>query len=323
MTTTLLSRAQGCLLGQLCGDALGSLVEFQSPKQIQRRYPKGVKDLEDGGTWDTLAGQPTDDSELALALARSLAAEQTYDLASVRKAYRSWLASGPFDCGMATRRGIAGDPDPNTQANGALMRISPLGIFGANHEISVVEDWARLDASMTHPHRVCGDCNALFAGLLSVVVKNGGSPSEAYEQLLVNADRLGVCPDVKRTVDASAKSPPADYLSKQGWVLVAFGNAIYQLLHASSAEEAIVDTVIRGGDTDTNAAICGALVGAVYGLESLPERWVKTVLSCRPAVDNAKAMRPRPERYWAVDALPLAANLSSATGNHRSWHPKD
>ena len=106
MTTTVLSRAQGCLLGQLCGDALGSLVEFQSPQQIRRRYPKGVRELEDGGTWDTLAGQPTDDSELALALARSLAAELTYDLSSARDAYSEWLASGPFDCGMATRRGI-------------------------------------------------------------------------------------------------------------------------------------------------------------------------------------------------------------------------
>ena len=117
---------------------------------------------------------------------------------------------------------------------------------------------------------VCGDCNALFAGLLSVVVKNGASPSEAYEHLLTNADRLAVCPDVKQTVDSSAKTPPADYLSKQGWVLVAFGNAIYQLLHAPSPEEAIVDTVMRGGDTDTNAAICGALVGAVYGLSVCP-----------------------------------------------------
>jgi ADP-ribosyl-[dinitrogen reductase] hydrolase len=313
MTTTVLSRAQGCLLGQLCGDALGSLVEFQTPAQIRKRYPKGVRDLEDGGTWNTLAGQPTDDSELALALARSLAAERTYNLSSVRKAYQNWLASGPFDCGMATRRGIGGNPDPNTQANGALMRISPLGIFGAYHEILAVEEWARLDASITHPHRVCGDCNALFAGSLAVIVKSGASPSAAYDRLLTNADRLDVCAEVRRTAISSAKTPPADYVTKQGWVLVAFGNAIYQLLHAASAEEAIVDTIMRGGDTDTNAAICGALVGAVHGIECLPDRWVKTVLSCRPAFDNARARQPRPEAYWPADALSLAPRLMSQT----------
>jgi ADP-ribosylglycohydrolase len=189
------------------------------------------------------------------------------------------------------------------------MRISPLGIFGANQEIFAVEEWARVDASITHPHEVCGDCNALFAGLLSFVVKNGASSSEAYERLLTNADRLTVCPEVKQTLANSAKMPPSDYLSKQGWVLVAFGNAIYQLLHAPSPEEAIVDTVMRGGDTDTNAAICGALVGAVHGIERLPERWVKTALSCRPAFDNARARQPRPEAYWPVDALSLATRL--------------
>jgi ADP-ribosylglycohydrolase len=68
----ILGRAQGCLLGQLAGDSLGSLVEFQSPDEIRRRYPNGVRELADGGTWGTIAGQPTDDSEMALSLARTL-----------------------------------------------------------------------------------------------------------------------------------------------------------------------------------------------------------------------------------------------------------
>ncbi len=64
-----LKRAQGCFLGQLAGDALGSLVEFQTPEQIIADYPNGVRLMADGGTFDTLAGQPTDDSEMALLLA--------------------------------------------------------------------------------------------------------------------------------------------------------------------------------------------------------------------------------------------------------------
>ena len=53
------NRAQGCLLGQLAGDSLGSLVEFEDASTIQRLYPNGVRELADGGVWDTLAGQPT------------------------------------------------------------------------------------------------------------------------------------------------------------------------------------------------------------------------------------------------------------------------
>ena len=311
MTTTLLSRAQGCLLGQLCGDALGSLVEFQTPQHILKKYPNEVRDLADGGTWDTLAGQPTDDSELALALARTLTAERAYNVSSVRRAYEAWLASGPFDCGIATRRGIRGDPDPSTQANGALMRISPLGIFGANYESSAVEEWARLDAAITHPHRVCGDCNALFVGAIAFAIKSGASAAETYAQIVCHADQIGVNGELRNSIDRSAETAPADYVTKQGWVLIAFGNALYQLLHARSVEEAIVDTVMRGGDTDTNAAICGALLGAVYGIESLPERWVKTVLNCRPDRGNARVRQPRPRDYWPIDAIRLASSLTS------------
>jgi ethanolamine transporter EutH len=53
-----INRAQGCWLGQLTGDALGSLVEFQSPVETRRLYPEGVRYLADGGTWGTIAGQP-------------------------------------------------------------------------------------------------------------------------------------------------------------------------------------------------------------------------------------------------------------------------
>ena len=66
-------------------------------------------------------------------------------------------------------------------------------------------------------------------------------------------------------VVTSASAPPAEYFRQKGWVLIAFHNALWQLLHAANLEEAVVDTVMRGGDTDTNAAICGALLGAVHG----------------------------------------------------------
>jgi len=78
--SAVISRAQGCLLGQLAGDALGSLVEFEPPEVILLRYPQGVRELADGGTFDTIAGQPTDDSEMALLLARMLVRFDCYDV---------------------------------------------------------------------------------------------------------------------------------------------------------------------------------------------------------------------------------------------------
>lgn len=75
----MLVRGQGCILGQVAEDSLGSLVEFRSQEEIRREYPKGVRELADGGTWNTIAGQPTDDSEMALSPARMLADQGRYN----------------------------------------------------------------------------------------------------------------------------------------------------------------------------------------------------------------------------------------------------
>jgi len=83
-----LSRAQGRLLGQLSGGALGRLVEFRAPGDIRRLlYTSSVRELAGGGAWNTIAGQPADDSETTLSLARILADQGRYDPEEAGKAY--------------------------------------------------------------------------------------------------------------------------------------------------------------------------------------------------------------------------------------------
>jgi len=97
-------------------------------------------------------------------------------------------------------------------------------------------------------------------------------------------------------------------MTHQGWVLIALQSAFHQLFSASSVEEALVATVGAGGDTDTNAAIAGALLGAAQGREAFPSRWILPLLACRPLA-VAGAQRPRPIAYWPDDALDLAEAL--------------
>ncbi len=94
------------------------MVEFQFPDEIRRRYPKGVRELADGGTWNTIAGQPTDDSEMALLLARMLIERGTYDANAEFDAYKFWLDSDPFDCGGTVYAGLRLNPILSSQANG-------------------------------------------------------------------------------------------------------------------------------------------------------------------------------------------------------------
>ena len=109
-------------------------------------------------------------------------------------------------------------------------------------------------------------------------------------------------------VDAGSK-PPGNYSKQMGWVLIALQNAFWQLLHAESLEQGIVSTVMSGGDTDTNAAIAGALLGAVYGRNGIPLQWLDRILSCRPISGVAGVRHPRPEAFWPVDALWIAERL--------------
>ncbi len=304
-----LSRAEGCLLGQLTGDSLGSLVEFQSPAEIRRRYPDGVRKLADGGTWNTIAGQPTDDSEMALLLARMLAKFRRYDANEARKAYTFWLDSRPFDCGNTVRAGLQGAPNRDSQANGALMRISPLGIFCWNIDPKSTSKFAQQDAALTHPHPVCMQANALFTMAIADAVSSLTSPERVYEDMKHRAAEMQVGNPLLNAILNAEGSPPRDYCHQQGWVLIAFQNALWQLLRAPTLEEGIVDTVMRGGDTDTNAAIAGALLGAVHGRRAIPDQWVNRLLSCRPEVGKPGVIHPRPECFWPVDALDIARSL--------------
>jgi len=76
-----------------------------------------------------------------------------------------------------------------------------------------------------------------------------------------------------------------------------------------------VATVRRGGDTDTNAAIAGALLGAVHGRAAVPAEWRSMILSCRPLAPRAR--RPRPRAFWPTDAMEIAERLLLA-GEH-AW----
>lgn len=306
-----ISRAQGCLLGQLAGDALGSLVEFQRPEAIKQAYPSGVRELADGGTWNTLAGQPTDDSEMALSLARMLVKEKNYRPEKAFESYVAWLNTYPFDKGQTITSALHGRPDDKSQANGALMRISPLGIFGAGFGLNEVKIWAEQDAALTHPNSLCQQVNALYVMAIAYAVKTGAFSEDIYGKILKWAKEMSAEDVLLDTIKKAEHNPPDDYIKLQGWVLIAFQNALWQLLHAPTLEAGVVDTVMRGGDTDTNAAVCGALLGAVYGRDAVPEQWVEKILSCRPERDLPNVHKPRPASFWPVDALELSEALVS------------
>jgi ADP-ribosylglycohydrolase len=305
----LLRRVQGCWLGQLTGDALGSMVEFESEAEVHREYPDGLREIGPSPVWHTLAGQPTDDSELALMLARTLLADGSYDEQHVRDAYRWWHDSGPFDVGTTIGAALKGNSNPHSQANGALMRQSPLAIWGHALPPDELAEIVRTDARLTHPHSVCVDASATFIVALAAVIREGLDAPKAHRRAVEWSTSHNAAAPVIEALWAALHAPP-DHGHHAGWVLVALQNAFYVALHTSSFEEGVVRTVMNGGDTDTNAAIAGGLLGAIHGAPAIPSQWRESVLTCRSQAGAAQVHQPRPRAIWPVDALMLSERLA-------------
>ena len=308
------ARAQGCLIGQIAGDALGALVEFKTRAEIAVLYPGRLSELAAGGPWNIIAGQPTDDSELALALARQLVHDGFYNRPQVFAAYQAWLASGPFDIGVTTSAALKRSLDeaaPNeSQANGSLMRVSPIGIFAAGQPALAAELGAT-DSRLTHPHPVCVAACASFTAAISIGIATGSRP--AMIEAACRFAGPGEAGDtIRRVLATSARSPPLEYQHQMGWVLIALQNAFHQLRKGHCVGEAVVDTVAQGGDTDTNGAIAGALAGAADGLAAIPSQWIHAVSACRPGREDVTVHQPRPAAYWPDQAQDLARQLLKA-----------
>jgi ADP-ribosylglycohydrolase len=321
----LLSRAQGCFFGQCAGDAFGQQVEFLDSKTIRSKFPEGLETMEDGGTWNNLAGQLTDDSEMALLLARTIVDRERYDAEKVAQAYAYWFhETDPYDIGNTTsialsavkgehiRDDYAAEVMSNaanaeSQANGSLMRISPLGIYGYRMSVDQLWKYACIESSLTHPNPVCQQACALYVCAIAHAIESGHAAQEIYQYTVNLAKQHNVESLLMNALQEAEKSTP-EMSAQAGWVVEAFQNAFYQLLYCSSAAEAIINTTSLGGDTDTNSAIAGALCGAVFGRDSVPFLWRQMVLSCRPH-PIVHPPHPRPLCLWASDLTVLTERL--------------
>ena len=325
-----LARAQGCMLGQFAGEMLGMPVETMPAEDVRRLYPDGLTRISDGqalllplGIHHThpAIAQLTDDGEMALMLARSLVEQGKFDADAVREAYMVWWRSPAFGFGRTTQNALEhGIFDAYAQTNGALMRISPLGIFGAKYDAEQLADWARQDARLTHTNTVCQDSSAVFAVSVAHAIRTGCDGTDLYQWIIRWSEETGIDDRVIEVLHRAAdREPPyptdmdtdVSNTRLRVWVLIALHNAFWQLLNADSLESGIVDTVMLGGDTDTTAAICGALMGAVHGRYTIPDQWTDAVLNCRPRAGQSDVFKPRPEVFWPIDALDLAQKLLS------------
>lgn len=300
------ARAIGSLLGLFVGDAFGAQSEFAFEHSLWNDFPEGILEMDSRERAIGEAGMITDDSEMAIMLATSLIDRRKFDARDVRSRYIAWLNAFPSDLGTTIMGSLRdGYLNPKSQANGALMRVAPIGILGSvlgEEQTVLMSDG---DCALTHVHTVCRDVNRLWALAIAKAVRDGSSKNEVYEYLCTIAPRFT---DNKVIIsilhDAETKPPARCDGDDQGWVLIAFHLALYTLLHSDSIYDGIRSITMLGGDADTNAAIYGMLAGAIFGEQHIPSGWVQDLRSTRCLEDLLSSEE-------SIDMAALAETIAS------------
>jgi ADP-ribosyl-[dinitrogen reductase] hydrolase len=233
---------------------------------------------------------------MALCLAESIAERGLIDTADVAARYIAWARTGK-GIGRTTRaalRGAASDADARTRAeefhrqtalsagNGTVMRAAPIGLSATSIEEAV---WAaHEDARLTHFDTAAG---AASAALCAAQMAIGGrsNPVDAA------AAQVGDHPKLEQVLEA-VWTQDQDFIAQLaagpelGACWTTLGVGLYALRTADDYESGVRWAIGLGGDTDTNAAVAGALLGCRHGADSIPERWLAPLRE-RERIDRA------------------------------------
>jgi ADP-ribosyl-[dinitrogen reductase] hydrolase len=276
-------RVVGSVLGLALGDALGAPFEGRRADAVPDPLP--ALEL----PWMGLPpGSTTDDTAMARNLVRSLSAHGELDPEDLVARHLEWFRSDPPDVGFLTRRvlsRVARGEDPFEAAravweergpevsagNGSVMYCAPLGLAYANRPDELLQVAPKLSA-LTHFDERCR--TAVLAVTLTVAaLARGQSPEGAVAAALRAVEDREGGEELEYLVEMAGVGRRIDG-PDQGFCLFTAGVALQSLLGTGDFKTEVSRVVSLGGDTDTNAAVAGALLGALVGEGGLPSAWL-------------------------------------------------
>ena len=276
------------IIGLIVGDALGVPVEFSSKTE---RDDDPVSDMREYGTYNQPRGTWSDDSSMTLATMTSIANKKEVDYKDIMDEFINWYldskytnsASGLFDIGNTTgnalRRYLNGAEalDSGCSAefdngNGSLMRILPLAYI-KDIDYETIENVSGL----THAHKRSQITCVLYIEIAKSMLKNEDLTIE--EHINLACDKIKEYYKDSEELKHFKKIFNNDFSDVSGrtYVVGSLECVLHCLLNSENYMDAVLDAVNFGGDTDTNAAICGGLAGIYYGYDSIPIDWVNQI----------------------------------------------
>ncbi|HET6250035.1 MAG TPA: ADP-ribosylglycohydrolase family protein [Tepidisphaeraceae bacterium] len=275
-----IARFRGCLLGLAVGDALGAPFEGMPADAIYYSFGFGEK-IVARPPLDALTY--TDDTQMMIGVAEAILAEGRVDEDALALAFGENFEIGR-GYGQGARRIIeriiaGGDwrelsrtifPD-GSLGNGAAMRAAPVGLF-FHHDLDRAWDEAARSATPTHTHPVGIEGAQLIALSVALVCRDEPFDRGAfYGELLRRAKTR----EFQEQLKFAAGLGQADSLSRFGNSLEAHRSVVTAIACFSESHDdyakAIGRAISLGGDTDTLAAMAGAISGAHLGIDAVPK----------------------------------------------------
>ena len=334
----LLDKFRATLLGCAVGDALGFPFEG-APPELVARVPELAEDFRPRPRGKYAKGQYTDDTQMTLALAASIAEEGKVDGRAVANRFAAlWRDGIILEAGETTSeamgRVLEGKPWMSTGAevglagNGAAMRASPIGLWNCDDLSKIARD-AEVQGVITHkdPRSLAGA--AALAAAVAMALEEGevqprrflrfvadaaGAFSPEFSEVIHGLGRL-LGWEVRSAVACIARlglrpEETPDWPGISPFVVPSVAMAIYAFLREPNDFRAALQLALRaGGDVDTTGAMCGALSGAHLGLAGIPARLRKGVLHGEVIVEIADMLYARkfqPRQDARVQAMAKA-----------------
>jgi len=285
----LVSRARGALLGLVAGNQLGVPTEhLGTADAIRTAFPQGVVDLAPppkNSPYD-------DDAAMALLLGESLLASQGFDANDVARRWVKWMKVDGRGIGMTTRRALtlidrgkepfeagrlANQENPGRAAgNGSVMRCIPVALR-YHDDLDRLIRVSTQQAAITHADERC-TWGAAAVNLAARELLHGNIYfiDEVLHKMGDRAPRV-LREAIHRVPRESEADLPIARAGEAGYVVHCVEIAFWFVTHDRTLEDALIYLAQAGGDTDTNAAVAGALLGARYGEVSLPPRWMDQI----------------------------------------------
>ena len=283
-------RMMGCLYGQAIGDALGLGGEGQYADGMKRMYPNKLQRYDEiipfahVRLWKP--GEFTDDTDQMLCILNALLSDNCINPNTLAKNILNWYETDGMGCGALTSKIIHAPgwleapietskivwelTHKNSAPNGGLMRTSVVGLWNEY----VIENAEKACMVTHYDPRCVGSCV-----IASLIINNlvWNNKELGYDEIIEIANQYDSRIAEWVTLAKESNDISELYLDDEtsmGYTLRTLAAALWAYWHSPNFTSGLIDVVNEGGDADTNAAIACAILGAKFGLCTIPSHYI-------------------------------------------------